>query len=142
MKQIALIACASQKLPHRAKAGEIYTSTLFQLNMQYTECRQVDQIEILSAKYGLLDPDTSIEPYNVTLNTMSAADVRQWAEQVLEQLNDSYDLQEDHFVVLAGVKYRKHLLPHMASYEVPMAGLPIGKQLQFLNNQIAEICPS
>jgi len=141
VKQIALIACASQKLPHRAKARDLYSSTLFQLNLQYAICRQVDRIEILSAKYGLLDPDTEIEPYNVTLNSMSAADVKRWAEEVLVQLDDCYDLQSGHFIILAGMKYRKHLIPYMTSYEVPMEGLPIGKQLQFLKTQIAGLCP-
>jgi hypothetical protein len=141
MTQIALIACASQKLSHRAKASELYTSTLFRLNLQYATCRQVDQVYILSAKHGLLSPEASIEPYNVTLNAMSAADVKRWAEQVLIQLDDCCDLQGDHFVILAGIKYRKYLVPHMASYEVPMEGLRIGKQLQFLKNQIAELCP-
>ena len=141
MKQIALVACASQKLTYRAKASEIYTSTLFRLNLKYAICRQVDQIEIISAKYGLLDPEASIEPYDVTLNAMTAADVKRWAEQVLVQLDDCYDLQNDYFIILAGTKYRKYLIPHMASYEVPMEGLPIGKQLQFLKTQIAELCP-
>ena len=34
MTQIALIACASQKLSHRAKARDLYTSTLFRLNLR------------------------------------------------------------------------------------------------------------
>ncbi len=141
MRQIALVACASQKLPHRAKAGELYTSALFRLNLQYAHCRQVDRIEILSARYGLLDPDRVIEPYNVTLNTMSTADVKRWSARVVEQLCEHYDLQKDHFIFLAGVKYRKFLTPHMTSYEVPMEGLPIGKQLQFLKKRIEELCP-
>jgi len=30
---------------------------------------------------------------------------------------------QDHFIIfLAGMKYRKYLLPHLASYEIPLEG--------------------
>ncbi len=37
-----------------------------------------------------------------------------------------------HRPFLAGLKCRKFLVPQLASYEVPMQGLVIGRQLQFL----------
>jgi hypothetical protein len=94
-----------------------------------------DTIYILSAKYGLLDLDAEIDPYNQTLNTMPAAEIRSWAERVLLQLRQVGDLRADHFILLAGMKYRKYLLPHMSSYEIPLEGLTIGKQLRFLSRQ-------
>ena len=63
---------------------------------------------------------------------MSPALLRAWAGGVTEQLKTKADLLQDHFVFLAGDKYRKHLLPHIASYEIPLQGMPIGKQLQYL----------
>lgn len=63
---------------------------------------------------------------------MPAAAVRAWAERVRGQLAARYDLARDHFIFLAGEKYRRYLAPHLASYEVPMEGLRIGEQLQFL----------
>ncbi len=44
----------------------------------------------------------------------------------------------DHFIILAGKRYREHLLPHLAHVEIPMEGLPIGKQLQFLKQHIQD----
>jgi len=35
-----------------------------------------------------------------------------------------------------GIKYRKYILPHLKSYEIPLEGLGIGKQLAFLKNEI------
>jgi hypothetical protein len=90
-------------------------------------------IYILSAKYGLLDLDTEIEPYNLTLNTMSAGDIRIWAERVFQQLRQVVDVRQDHFIFLAGIKYCKYLIPNLVSYEIPMEGLTIGKQLQALS---------
>ena len=91
---------------------------------------------ILSAKYGLLNLDSEIEPYDITLNKMSNKQVRLWAENVLGQLQKQFDIKQDNFIFLAGLHYRKHLIPYMTTYQIPMDGLSIGKQLQYLNQRI------
>jgi len=126
------------KLPHPASAQDLYVSPLFRLNLRYARKLQPDAIYILSAMHGLLDLDTEVEPYDLTLNDMATRQVQAWAEQVLEQLKRRADLSEDHFVFLAGLKYRKFLVPRLASYEVPMQGLAIGRQLQFLSERVHE----
>ena len=133
MKKIVLISCVSQKQLYRSKAKDLYISALFKKNLAYARRLNPDAIYILSAKYGLLDLETEIDPYNQTLNTMSAAENRSWAEKVLQQLSRVADLKQDHFIFLAGEKYRKNLLLHLISYEIPMEGLTIGRQLQALS---------
>jgi len=133
MKKIVLISCVSQKQLYRSKAKDLYISALFKKNLAYARRLNPDAIYILSAKYGLLGLETVIDPYNRTLNTMSAAENRSWAEKVLQQLSRVADLKQDHFIFLAGEKYRKNLLPHLISYEIPMEGLTIGRQLQALS---------
>ncbi len=138
MKRILLLSCVSQKLDHPAPAAELYTSPLFRLSLAYARQLQPNAIHILSAKYGLVDLDEVIAPYDVTLNTMPAAERRAWAQRVLAQLAQRHDLEHDHFIILAGKRYREHLLPHLAHVEIPMEGLPIGKQLQFLKQHIQD----
>ncbi len=132
MRKIVLISCASKKSAQRNKARDLYVSTLFKKELQYALRLAPDLIFILSAKYGLVGLDNEIEPYNVTLNTMSAAEIKEWASGVLWQLSQKADLQHDQFVFLAGAKYRKYLAPGMAHVEVPLKGLCIGEQLQRL----------
>ncbi len=132
MAVIALISCVSKKLPHRAKARDLYISPLFRMSLRYALQYSPAKVFILSAKYGLVGLEEEIEPYDVTLNEMSAWERREWAARVVARLREECDLERDHFVVLAGRKYREYLLPHLRSYEVPLAGMPIGKQLQFL----------
>ncbi|HSR19510.1 MAG TPA: hypothetical protein VLL49_01230, partial [Anaerolineales bacterium] len=110
MKKIVLVSCASKKRNHRAKARDLYTSPLFVGNLRFAESLKPDSIFILSAKYGLLELDAEIEPYDLTLNHMSPALLRAWAGRVTDQLRRKADLLHDHFVFLAGDKYRKHLL--------------------------------
>ena len=133
MKKIVLISCVSQKRTYRSKAKDLYISALFKKNLAYARRLNPDAIYILSAKYGLLDLETEIDPYNLTLNTMSAGEIRNWAEKVLQQLSQVANLNDDHFIFLAGMKYRKYLLPHLRSYEIPLEGLTIGRQLQALS---------
>ena len=130
--KVVLLSCVSMKLPHKAKARDLYVSPLFRLGLKYAESLRPDRIFILSAEYGLVDLEKEIEPYNKTLNTMPATEVLSWAGRVLLQLKNSTDLENDEFVFLAGERYRKHLVPHIARYSVPMKGLGIGKQLKYL----------
>lgn len=120
------------------KAKDLYISPLFTGNLRYARSLKPDSIFILSAKYGLLELDKVVEPYNTTLKDMSSVQVKAWADKVVEQLKAQADLQRDHFILLAGEKYRKYLVPHLAFYEVPLQGMPIGKQLQYLASQTHE----
>lgn len=138
MKKIALLSCVSLKRSYRTQAKDLYISPLFLKSLQYARQLNPDAIYILSAKYGLLDLNTEVEPYNVTLLTMSTSEVRTWAEKVLNQLSACSDLKIDHFIFLAGLKYRKYLTPHISSYEIPLEGMPIGKQLHFLTEMVKE----
>jgi hypothetical protein len=105
---------------------------LFQKSLAYAQQRKADAIYILSAKYGLVELDQIIEPYEKTLNRMSAADVQQWADKVLVELKARTDFGGDRFISLAGDKYRLLLIPHLSHVEVPLEGLGFGKQLNWL----------
>ena len=76
-------------------------------HLQYAQSLQPDKIFILSAKYGLLDLNEEIEPYNETLNKKSDKEIKLWAKNVLERLKQEADLEKDEFIFLAGEKYRK-----------------------------------
>lgn len=132
MHTIVLISCVSKKVGHPAKAKDLYVSPLFQLCLRYAHSLHPDNIFVLSAKYGLVELDQVLAPYNETLNTMGDREIWLWASGVLDQLRARADLDGDRFMFLAGEKYRRHLIPHIRHYEIPMEGLTIGRQLQFL----------
>ena len=136
MSKIVLISCASKKLAHKAKAKDLYISPLFCGNLTYARSMQPDKIFILSAKYGLVDLEQELEPYNQTLNEMSAWENKQWAEKVIEQMcNKGVDFTNDEITFLAGEKYRKNLVSHFQKVSIPMQGLSIGRQLKYLKEQ-------
>ena len=136
IRTIVLIACASKKLDHPARAEELYNSDLFRKSLAYAKQMGPAAVYILSAKHGLVLPDDQIAPYNVTLNKMSRADAKAWSDRVFGQLQNHTNVEKDHFVFLAGDRYRRDLASRLRSVEVPMEGLGIGKQLQFLKRHL------
>ena len=138
MGNVVLVSCTSKKLDRKAKAEDLYISPLFCYQLAYARTLEPDAIYILSAKHGLIGLTDIVEPYDLTLNEMTSAEVKQWAEMVLRQLRAEANLETDHFVLLAGANYRRYLVPHMASYDVPLEGLGIGKQLQQLKTWLDE----
>ncbi len=135
MAKIILISCVSKKQTVKAKAKDIYISPLFKLNLAYANSLNPDKIFILSAKYGLLNLEQDIEPYNLTLNNLKDKEIKIWADKVLEQLKKETDLEKDEIIFLAGEKYRKYLIPNIKNYNIPLKGLGIGKQLNFLKEK-------
>lgn len=113
MKRIVLIACVSKKRRKRSKAGKLYTSTLFKLNLLYARKLKPQNIFILSAKHGLLTLDRVVAPYDVTLNNMPVKERKAWARKVVRQIQENCDIQRDNFIFLAGERYRQNLLPHL-----------------------------
>ncbi|HTV30261.1 MAG TPA: hypothetical protein VMF32_21095 [Xanthobacteraceae bacterium] len=103
---VVLISCVKSKRAQRCRAGDMYTSPLFWKTMAYAQSLKPKSIFILSAKYGLLSPDDTIEPYEQTLKTMKTGERRAWAEAVLSALRQNCDLDADTFVFLAGDPYR------------------------------------
>jgi cytoplasmic iron level regulating protein YaaA (DUF328/UPF0246 family) len=139
MKKIVFISCVSRKKNYRTNAEFLYDSPLFNKTLKYAKSLNPDKIFILSAEYGLLELTDIIEPYNKTLNKMSVVEKKRWATTVLCQLTEKVDINNDLFIFLAGNNYRKYLTSHLKHYEVPMNKLPIGKQLQWLTNQLKNL---
>ena len=129
--KVVLISCVKGKLSHSAVAAELYTSTLFTGSLKYARRLNADRIYILSAKYGLLELDQVVEPYEETLKGKPVSVVRSWAYRVITELGRRTDLQSDRFVLLAGENYRKHLLKYIHSFEIPLQGKNFGQQLSF-----------
>lgn len=138
MKHIALLSCVKTKRDYPTQARDLYQSALFKKSLAYAESLEADEILVLSAEHGLTGLDEALAPYEKTLNRMPVAERREWSADVLKRLGDRFDLEDDHFTVLAGLRYREHLLPHLAHHTVPMAGLQFGEQLQFLKRALVD----
>jgi hypothetical protein len=74
---IIVIPCGYRKLDHAAPAGDMYVGGHHRLARQAADRLALNhggRVVILSAKHGLLDLDTVIEPYDVTVGDWDAVD--------------------------------------------------------------------
>jgi hypothetical protein len=131
---IYLVSCVGKKRLTPCAARDLYTSEWFVKARAYVEvtgCRWF----ILSSKYGLVAPTETVEPYELTLNEMSRSARQQWAQHVVAQMDATLPAANK-IIVFAGLRYREFLMDYLQRraprVEIPMQGLSIGKQLQFL----------
>ena len=139
MKTLYLVSCVAQKRKVATQAQDLYLSAWFRKARRYVESKRATW-RILSAKYGVLEPASLVEPYEQTLSKMSTIERREWARRVLMDLRPLV-APGDMVVFLAGDRYRESLVPalrEMAVHvEVPMEGLQIGRQLQWLDRAVS-----
>jgi len=127
---IYLIACSATKLDKAAPACDLYQGQAFKAARKLAEKSRAEYW-ILSAKHGLIHPDTVTEPYNDYLGAMTKAQRTQWGAMVCEQIKAA-GLTSRAAVILAGKHYAapiSHLFPAL---NLPLAGLGIGQQLRKL----------
>lgn len=131
----ALISCSKTKATHRDFARNMYASPLFRKSVLTTERWKVP-FSILSAKFGLLDPDELIEPYEEALKGKSKQYRKEWGERVSHQIRTSIP-SEKTLIVLAGDDYLVPLasaaIEDQEPLYAPMRGLSLGSRLAFLN---------
>lgn len=130
---VVLVACVSLKSDTAQKAKELYLSDWFKKARVYAEAKG-DEWFILSARYGLVEPKTVIEPYEESLNGKRRGEREAWAGRVASSLRRRIP-PKSRIIILAGINYRRDLIPLLEDryyIEVPMRGLGIGEQLAFL----------
>jgi len=118
-------------------------SNLFRKAYAYC-CKKYNALAILSAKYGLLLPEEEIEPYNLTLNKVTADNVKEWSEEVFVQMTKKLNLQDFDIIFFhAGKRYRKYLISKLEKIgvkcEVPLRNLSIGRQLAWYNMHLSRM---
>lgn len=130
-----LVSCVGKKASAPTRAAALYTSAWFQKARHHVEADGAPWF-ILSAEYGLVQPDAVIAPYEKTLNRMGIDARRAWASRVIAQMETEMPQCEE-IVVFAGARYREflidYLLRHARRVDVPLEGLRIGEQLAWFS---------
>jgi hypothetical protein len=93
--RLAIVNCKSKKQQYACSAEEMY-SVSFQFRAQVKFIKNYyDDYAILSTKYGIIFPNTPIEPYEISLakgnrlkntQTLSEIDLEKWSIKVIKQL--------------------------------------------------------
>ncbi len=139
-KTIVVVGCGKLKMNHAAPARDLYTGQLFRAAREWAEAN-ADAWCILSAKHGVIDPDTVVEPYDVRMQRGGGS--HDFLRQIRHQFQAapySRHVQvigktviKPRVIILAGADY----VPALAEYnpELPLAGLGVGQRLQWFKQQ-------
>ena len=105
-RRIGLVGCVKRKARGPRAARDLYLSPLFLGRRAFVE-HTCTEWWILSAKHGLVHPDTPLKPYERTLKTASRQERRDWTASVLAAIEkDVRPAAGDVFEVHAGAEPR------------------------------------
>jgi hypothetical protein len=95
-----------------------------------------EQINILSAKYGLLSLTDPINTYNETLIGKPNYQLDKWGEKVYRQIAEKHDIANTNFIFLAGRSYVNPLIPFLYQFEEPLEGMKLGERVSWLRRNV------
>ena len=131
ISMIAFISCVKTKQNFPCKAREMYISPLFKKTLAFAE-KHADRVFILSAKYGLLQLEDKIAPYEKTLKNATEHEKKRWAYLVYKKFLEIGGNLNEPCLFLCGIDYRKYLVPKFPNARIPLKGLSFGNQLRWL----------
>ena len=131
---LILLGCVAQKHPGSAPAKDLYSSPLWQRRRRYAEASGRPWA-ILSAEFGLVEPDRIIPYYDRYLERETPEYRRAWSEQVAaEVVAKAEEVGARSVEIHAGAAYvesglRQHLEAAGLKVFRPLERLRIGEQL-------------
>lgn len=132
--RVGFIACAKTKASFAMPAGALYASPLYRKSL-LAALDLSDRVYILSAKHGVLDPQTLIEPYDLTLKTIPRSQRQEWGREAGKRLDEILS-RRDIVTLICGEEYIEPLRPDLerigVSVEEPLGRLSLGQRLQRL----------
>jgi len=130
MRRVGVVACSARKANGIGTARDLYRGDLFRKSRRYCE-RHCDEWIILSARWGVVEPDEWLEPYDQRLPG-SKRERAGWTAQVAAELQARYS-SDVTFVLLCGRQYAEAVEATGYRIERPLAGCRgIGEMLRWL----------
>ncbi len=135
-----LLGCVSQKNASPMAAKDLYRSELFRRRRRYAEASGRPWW-IVSAEYGLVDPERVIAPYDTRINRLPLAARHELAERVAADLERALGtLAGRRIEIHAGDEYVLAIGPPLrgrgARLTRPLEGLRIGEQLAWYGERL------
>ncbi|MDP9462034.1 MAG: hypothetical protein M3Q22_17845 [Actinomycetota bacterium] len=130
--RMVLVGCSGSKAASPRPAAELFTGVAFGKARDFARGSGAPWY-VLSAKWGLLDPDEVVAPYDVYLGDRPAQYRAAWGTWVVAQLAGRHDLRGAVVEVHAGEAYCRPLAGPLAAagatLHQPLAGLRQGERL-------------
>lgn len=140
--RIALVSCGASKRAVPSPAWALYTGSLFVAARRDVEARELPYW-IVSAKHGLVNPSTRLDPYDFRVEQIPKDERAAWARDVVAQLAAVQPLAGAVVELHAGGEYAGHLMGPLVRAgaalveRVPAANPPLGARLAWYADRAA-----
>lgn len=105
---IIIIQCSKSKVNSKTKASELYTSQRFKLSKKIAD-KYAKKWFILSAKHGLIRPDSVIAPYDFTINDLSINEKQNYFSKIIDQIR-KLNLTNSRLIFLTDPDYTNEVI--------------------------------
>ena len=133
--RVVLISCSKSKLANKAPAQDLYTGSLFRKAVSWAEIKGYTWY-VVSALYGLVDPNRELEPYDFTLKQLRHRERETWAHLVVMAELTKFLSRGSHAILIMPQLYRRYiqreLMKASITFENPLEHLAIGQQIKWL----------
>lgn len=132
-RYVGLVSCGKSKAESRCRAEKLYTGGLTQKGIEWMK-RNCQTWFILSAKFGLLHPDTVIDPYDTKITDLNKEEIARWSAKVFGQLKAAHVENKD-LLCIAGKEYFQALeVPEDNTlYNLFPSGMKMGFRMRWFN---------
>ena len=134
-RKLLILSCSNKKREGLYKAIELYDGPAYRIIRNYLKYQNNIDIKILSAKYGLIDPDLVIPTYN---QKMTKEKVLEYVEKYKDMIKDLERKYDDIFVY-GGRYYRMVIMEVAKSNKIKYSEGAIGKQLSQLKRWLYDM---
>lgn len=136
--RMILVGCGKRKSPSPCRADELYRGSLFRKRIEYAK-RSGWPYFIVSAKHGLVAPQTPIAPYDLTVAELGTLDLFAWSlgvvQALVSQLSEPFDRRRFLVELHMGSDYAepiRSLLPAVGiNCDWPVRGMSQGEQMHW-----------
>ena len=127
---VGLVGCGKAKHPTGVlPARLLYTGSLTCMSIKWAQ-RNCNRWFILSAKYGLLDPEDDVTTYDTKITDLNEEQRYKWGTKVILKLR-KLDLHKSTFLGIAGKDYL-NCLSRLEVHSLFPDGLKMGQRMAWL----------
>ena len=147
-RSVGLVGCGKRKriTEGGVPARYLYIGNLFSMSISLA-LATADDVHILSALHGLVEPSRKLAPYDMSMTQLVASERRDWGRRVVASLKAAYPLTPIRIVFYAGGSYTRPIVEALNaeasywSYEDPMKGLDLFQRLAWLKAEAGQVDP-
>ncbi|TAL42050.1 MAG: hypothetical protein EPN91_09290 [Salinibacterium sp.] len=137
--EVALVGCGKLKAKRRSPARDLYIGLPFRLAMRHAT-DTADDVHILSALHGLLNPFTKVDPYDFSMVQLPPDKHLAWGQRVLYTLRIAYPMQRLRVVFYAGQQYIRPIMKAVTDEDCywtfvdPLMGLDLFQRIRWFKD--------